>query len=483
MDSCDAQRRQSSETSEAEQNGSYRTIAYTSISSALSDLSQSMLIAFFPNEAKKRGLSIIEIGVLFATFHLFALVTCLSTPRLAASMNSKLTLPMVLKYGMFIQALIGYGFSFTGQLSTPGAFFATFFCLRSFQGILSGLCEVSSIGLVKRSVPAEMVSDSMVWIESARTLGVMIGPLIGGGLNILGGYMAPYLFSASSLLAISFIMIIFPVSKIGDPINEGTPDWNVVRKLFKSPVVCAVFLSIVSAAAGITFLEPTILPFLSNGPYLLDQIEVGLLYLTLILVYGIMAGFSGLISSYIGSLPAFCLGMLNLGIGYCVIAPSTNFEGPLSLFFFLHGTTRSTNIFIAFLGLYLMGFGAGTCLVPMNSMLVKESIYKGITPGLSAVTISSIINVGFTSGGALGPIIGGALAQKFDFQRATVFFGYCILGCTLISTIIAVISQCGRSDDDGSTVQETIAESLLTTQDSDDRRRGPYMESEPLTNL
>ena len=435
----------------------------------------SMLIAFFPKECMRRGLQLIYIGILFGIFHLFALISCLIAPKL----SKRVPASSMFTFGTFLQATVTFGFGFVDRLEQPLPFFLACAGVRSAQGILAGICEVASMDLIKRRVQTNRISESIAWVESAKTLGVMIGPVLGGALCRKFGFRVPFMILGALILCVSFIMIIIPFDKDDNRLNSRpSSNWEYTKIVLRSPVVIMLLLVIVLAASSITFFEPTLQPFMEEAPLGLDEIEVGLIYLLLILVYGFTAGLSGVIASCVGNLSSFCLGLFCLGLGYCIMAPAKIMTGPLSIFSFLYQNDPSKAVIVAVAGICLIGSGAGICLSPMNAILVNESMQKGISSTDSILIISSMVNVGFTFGATLGPVAGAALVQGLDFNRASVLFGYCVIASAFVVTAsIACIGGC-RHNDDGSTMFETMEESLLTVRASQ-AHRGRYLDTEP----
>ena len=89
-------------------------------------------------------------------------------------------------------AATAFSFAFTDLATTTTAFVVACASLRAVQGLAAGLSEVAAVGLLMRSVPSELVGDAIGWSEAARGVGIMIGPLIGGGLDEAIGYEAPF---------------------------------------------------------------------------------------------------------------------------------------------------------------------------------------------------------------------------------------------------------------------------------------------------
>lgn len=454
---------------------SHRLVYYTCLASMLGDMNLSMLIAFFPKECMQRGLQLIHIGILFGIFHLFALLSCLISPKILKKLPSS----SLFTVGTFAQAVVTFAFGFTDRLEQPLTFFLACAGIRTVQGILAGICEVASMDLIKRRVSPNRINESVAWVESAKTLGVMIGPVLGGALCKKFDFRVPFMVLGSVILGVAFLMIIVPFDKDNDRLREPTSNWEYTKIVLKSPIVIMLMLVIVLAASSITFFEPTLQPFMAKRPLYLDEVEVGLIYLTLILVYGFTAGLSGVIASCVGNLASFCFGLFCLGLGYCIMAPSKILKGPLSAFSFLYQADSSKAVIVVVSGICLIGSGAGICLSPMNAILVNESMQKGISSTDSMLIISSMVNIGFTFGATIGPVAGAALVQALDFQRASVLFGYCVIASSFfVTACIACIGKC-RHNDDGSTMYETMEESLLTVRASHQPHRGRYLDTEP----
>ena len=155
---------------------------------AISDLNFSMLVPFFPEAAERHGCTPTVTGMLFGLHQVVALLVTPVAPFLCQRFGGA----GVLRAACFLQAATAFSFAFTDLATTTTSFVVACASLRAVQGLAAGLSEVAAVGLLMRSVPSELVGDAIGWSEAARGVGIMIGPLIGGGLDEAIGYEAPF---------------------------------------------------------------------------------------------------------------------------------------------------------------------------------------------------------------------------------------------------------------------------------------------------
>jgi len=297
-----------------------------------------------------------------------------------------------------------------------------------------------------RSVPSELVGDAIGWFEAARGVGIMIGPLIGGGLDEAIGYEAPFFCSGSTLGLLALYMTIIPLSV--EVVEEGCG--GAMGRLLRMPVILSsLFVCYIEPFLTVGFLAPIIEPFLANPPYALDELQAGLMYSSSLFTYTLCSACAGPVARRLGTLTTLSIGLSILSASFITMAPEPWSEiggnhthgkiYPLSPVPFLAQGTRAGAIGLALGSLCMMGIGGALAFTPANTIMVRTAELGGLSVDQSSNSIAALSTLASTAGVATGPLVGGGLVELIGFQRACVICGYlcmmgplCILGRELV---------------------------------------------------
>jgi MFS transporter, DHA1 family, multidrug resistance protein len=110
------------------------------------------------------------------------------------------------RYGrkiMVLRSAIGISV-FTGLVGLSQTVWQMF-AFRLLMGFFAGF-NSAAIALVASQVPDQRLGYSLGWLSTGQLVGSLIGPVLGGGIaDLVGGYRAPFFFSAS-LSATAFFL-------------------------------------------------------------------------------------------------------------------------------------------------------------------------------------------------------------------------------------------------------------------------------------
>lgn len=416
---------------------SVRTIAYCCAACAFSDLNFSMLVPFFPEVARAKGCSQFLVGCLFSLHQLCSLLVTPLAPTLIRWFGGG----RVLRLALASQSATAFAFAFTDRTPTKTTFVAACVILRCAQGLCAGLSEVSAVGLLMRSVPEDRVGHAIGWSEAARGIGIMVGPMLGGGMDQTLGFFAPFCTSGACLALLALAMTMVPEHHHSSSTGESGGPTNSFRLLLCAPVVVSSLLIAFVLMIVITFIDPTIQPFMAKAPFNLDEFHVGLVYSCSLLVYSFVSLYAGAIAARAGNLATLTVGMLLTACSYFTLAPVPGeFDlSRLALVPFLERavTDHQLAIILATTSLSVMGFGTALAFVPANSLMVAEAEVVGLSVDASSDPIAALSMIAFTGGAAIGPLLGGAMVQASGFRRASATFGLglALSGCVLLGVI------------------------------------------------
>jgi len=235
------------------------------------------------------------------------------------------------------------------------------------------------------------------------------------------GYMAPFLLSTLLIGSIATAMIVSGFSS--NTHNETTSKGNETTfRMMQSPIILACIATIILSVAALTFMEPTLQPFMIQEPYNLTDLQVSLVYTSSVVAFGVASGCSGEVTAIYGEIPTLVYSMISVGFGFLINAPPEKIEGPLSLFAFLYSERFATHQMV--LGCLIIGAGVGFSVTPYTNLLINEGKLIGLDINASSDAISTFSAVSYSIGAALGPSISGVLVDSIGFRHSCAFFGY-----------------------------------------------------------
>ena len=221
----------------------------------------SIAVPVLPDFARRLGASPAEIGLMFASFGVTLLLV--SVPMGAVSDRTGRKLPLVT--GML--ALAGSTLLFARADSLP-----LLFAARMVQGAADGVTWVVGFALIADCYGPEDRGRVIGYVMSGTSLGIIVGPSIGGWLYDAGGVALPFQFVAGLALvcAIGFTVIRPETER---PQTARPSIWSVMRV----PPVAICAAVIVVAASTIAMLEP-VLPLFFDRRLGLTPSQIGLLF-------------------------------------------------------------------------------------------------------------------------------------------------------------------------------------------------------------
>lgn len=215
----------------------------------------SVLAAFFPQQAKAKGMSDDAVGIVFASF---AAVIFLCSPMAGGWMTH---------YGkvwVYITGIVLVAVStvlFAGATMMPDGMPFASWCLsmRLIQGVGSAMEETAAYAIIA-DLDSENVSFYLGITEISTGLGYMVGPPLGGWLFSVGGFTMPFLVLGVMLLPAAALIYhrvpheMFRVSK--DELDAKSE--VSMRSLMRNPQVVVIAVASMLANSDYAFLEPTL---------------------------------------------------------------------------------------------------------------------------------------------------------------------------------------------------------------------------------
>ncbi|XP_059376962.1 MFS-type transporter SLC18B1 isoform X2 [Carassius carassius] len=322
----------------------------------------SILGPFFPNEAKKKGVSQAMIGLIFGIYALCTLVGSLILGKYIVQIGAK----FMIVAGLFISSGSTVLFGFLDQVSDGTVFIVLCFITRCVNAIGFSAAVTSSFAVSAKVFP-ENIATVLGFMEIFTGLGLILGPPLGGWLYQSFGYEIPFVFTGCLLFAT------VPLNLWILPSFDAVPSQNFFLRLCTRIKILLICFVVFTLSSGIGFLDATLSIF-AIEKLNLSAGSVGLLMIGLSLPYGVASPIFGVISDKYPSIRKWMM-----VVGGMATAVSFCFLGPLPVFHI-----RSEN---------------------------------GFEEGLSTLgLVSGLFSAVWSAGMFFGPTIGGYITQALNFE-------------------------------------------------------------------
>lgn len=163
------------------------------------------------------------------------------------------------------------------------------------------------------------MSHSQASLETFFGLGLIVGPMVGGALYSVGGYLLPFVVLGTTLFSVAILTLcILPKHDPGEFENDGTASIFTVLRI-PGVMVCALAISATSASIG--FISATLEPHLRD--FNLTPILLGVIFVINGGVYALTAPFFGwLIDKYLNPKFVTIAGSVIICFGFLLIGPA-----------------------------------------------------------------------------------------------------------------------------------------------------------------
>ena len=263
-------------------------------------------------------------------------------------------------------------------------------------------------------------------IDSAGTLAYAVGPLFGGILYQLFGFIWSFLAIGLIGLILGFIAL-FLVSPTEYPQEEKTTNWFMFLRYYKVIFSAILLTNGFALASYFVNILPLYLPKFGVTP-----IQYGAVYLGFAAIFGTSTLiWSTLANRYPKSIPfIMIIGLLSTGIILLCIAPAKFFNIPpnsggvtIGILMIYHGTLTTFATQYISMNSYLKDVG-------LASNLATKSMVSSVA--LFALAIGSIVALPLS----------GYIFELHDFAVTATIMGYIQFGITCVFTVYYVIHCC-----------------------------------------
>jgi len=352
----------------------------------------SVAVPVLPDYATRFHASPTTIGFLFASFGVTLLV--LSIPMGAISDRVGRKGPMMVGLGLLATATLACAYAESLLM---------LFAARLLQGAADGMTWIVGFAMIADLYAPEERGRAMGLAMGGSTLGIIIGPVIGGWLYEIGGIRLPFLFVAA--MAVVDLLVFAAVA----PATRGSGVSTPMRRVLTHRPVFICALVVIAGGGTIAMLEP-IIPLLLHARLGLGPASIGTLFGIASIASTTMHPIYGRLSDRWGGRRLMLVGL----IGSALVLPLLSFAGDFKT--------------------------AAFAMVPMwmvFSMIVTPSLaYMAEVASAAGFesygVVYGVYNMAWAVGLMVAPALGGFLFERIGFEPLSIGWGVLLVAIGVV---------------------------------------------------
>ncbi|KAM9345392.1 synaptic vesicular amine transporter [Symphorus nematophorus] len=329
----------------------------------------------------------VRVGLLFASK---ATVQLITNPFIG---------PLTNRIGYQLPIFAGFCIMFISTIMFAfSSSYALLFLARSLQGVGSSCSSVAGMGMLASVYTDDQERGHAIGIAlGGLALGVLVGPPFGSVMYDFVGKTAPFLILAFlALFDGALQLIVLQPTKVEPESQKGTP----LLTLMKDPYILIAAGAICFGNMAIAMMEPT-LPIWMMETMCARKWQLGVAFLPASISYLIGTNIFGTLAHRMGRWLCALIGIMVVGISVICIPFATNIYG-----------------------LILPNFGVGFAIGMVDSSMMPIMGYLVDLRHVSVYgSVYAIADVAFCMGFALGPSIGGSIAESIGFPWVMTIIG------------------------------------------------------------
>ncbi|MCE1228233.1 MAG: MFS transporter [Firmicutes bacterium] len=370
-------------------------LAVTAVAFFVDTFLYCLLVPLLPRYAEKLNLNSFQVGVLFWSY---ALTLLIATPLVARFTD---------RWGRKMPMLLGLGGLAAGTLLFAyGRSFSVLFVARALQGIAGAATWLPGMALVADHYPRESRGAAMGIAFAGANLGLLLGPPVAGFMDHRFGPMAPF-HLAIGLIALDAFARAFLLKEV-EMVQESPIPW---RTLLGNGTI-RLFAGAAALGAALSTLLEAALPLDFHHRLGLNSLGIGLLFGAMALAHTLSSPWMGALSDRLGRVPVLRIGLLAalVTVPLPVLVPQP---------------------WAVALALMLLGLNLSFILSPCSPAVADQVERLGSQSFASGF---SILNMAYSIGMVLGPLLGGVLIDRVGVRLALGLVGVGFASYTVIVT-------------------------------------------------
>ncbi|XP_028459791.1 synaptic vesicular amine transporter [Perca flavescens] len=329
----------------------------------------------------------VKVGLLFASK---ATVQLITNPFIGPLTN-RIGYQLPLFAGFCIMFLSTIMFAFSSS-------YALLFVARSLQGVGSSCSSVAGMGMLASVYTDDEERGKAIGIAlGGLALGVLVGPPFGSVMYEFVGKTAPFLILAFlALFDGALQLFVLQPTKVEPESQKGTP----LLTLMKDPYILIAAGAICFGNMAIAMMEPT-LPIWMMETMCSSKWQLGVAFLPASISYLIGTYIFGTLAHKMGRWLCALIGIVLVGVSVICVPFAKNIYG-----------------------LIVPNFGVGFAIGMVDSSMMPIMGYLVDLRHVSVYgSVYAIADVAFCMGFALGPSIGGSIAESIGFPWLMTIIG------------------------------------------------------------
>jgi len=353
-----------------------------------------LLVPLLPRYAEELHLSQSQVGILFGSYAVALLAATFPLARITD------------RYGRRAPMLWGLaGLAFTTLAFALTRNYGLLVLARTLQGVAASATWIPGMALLADHFPSGDRGKAMGIAFAGANVGFLIGPPIAGFMDQSFGPLSPF-YLGIALVALDALARIFLLKEV-EPVREPPIPWGV---LLRNRVVLVFAGAMALGAAFWTFLESA-LPNDLHRRFGLGSAGIGLVFTVAALGHTLSSPVMGRLSDRIGRTRVLRIGLLSA----LVILPL-----PALL----------PQVWAVTLAMLVLGVNSSFLMSPC-SPAVADQVER--MQSQSFASGFSVLNVAYSVGMMVGPLLGGVLVDTWSFGTALGATGFGF-ACYLLAT-------------------------------------------------
>ena len=361
-----------------------------------SGMGYSLVSPLFPTLGKQDKLNEEILGLIISTY---SISNTILTPFIPA-LSKKISRIKLLCFATFFEATIILLYGFLPFIHFYPLLITIIFLLRIFHGFCASIIGILVYSLTISLSEENETQISLGNLEIGWSIGTSSGPLFASFFYKLGGYSLPFITLGLFLYISVYIAKSVNSEKLkNEEESEGDPPF--ISFLFH-PQIFLILIAFIIGMIDDTFYYPCLTNHLTNN-YNLSVSTASLFFIIPIITYIIILQFLDYLSAKFGIYI-----IVTCGLVFSTTSP----------FFLSPCPPIPKSIISIFIGFLISGLGPGPIFIP-GLVALSKNILK-IDSNIDELTAndisSALYNLTVSIGDFSGPIIGGLLTTKFDFN-------------------------------------------------------------------
>jgi DHA1 family solute carrier family 18 vesicular amine transporter 1/2 len=336
----------------------------------------SLVVSFLPGYLLARGASIVVVGAIFAVYALGLLLATFPAGWLTDHIGAR----RVLLGGL--EALLLSTLLFAVAPGLPWLFVA-----RALQGASSAFTWTSGLALLTQLSQDQDRPHLFIRVFTATSLGMLLGPPLGGFLYTWGGFRLPFMVAAGLVLLDGAGYILFLPGH--HQVRSARPGFGIILALLRHPGVCIALLATVVGMTLLSALDPSLPPLL-HRQFGLQPWAIGLCFAFFVVSFIAIQSLAARVMRRARLEALMALAMLVAALAFIAL-----------------GLAQSLPLLLG--AMVLLSGAMAFSLAPALELLTASGQTATQAQGIAYGAIYALYNLAVAGGTLLGPILAGGL--------------------------------------------------------------------------